>query len=157
MIDSLSQSITRFTCQPGLPSSAAGLAERQLRPAAQPGDLAQPAIGIDNVRVADGFQQRQIGYRVAVGVTVAELVTALNCKLADMIGLCLAICVEIDGAVVPPVGDPQPGCYHCGGTKHRADRPDDLLTGSTDDNDVVAVSSVALQQSARLGVDESGR
>ena len=62
--------------------------ERQHRPTAGDGLLAQRAVGVDHRRVTDGLEHRQVGDRVGVGVAVLEGVALARGELADRLRPC---------------------------------------------------------------------
>src|SRR5262249_45822803 len=128
------------------------MAELQHRPVAVDGYATQAAIGVDGGRMADGGQQRYIGDPVGVRVRGVEGVLASLRHLPYRGDLLLAGRVERHLAGVPAVPDHHAGRDDVGRAEQFADRPDDLVTGGGDEDDIPPGREMLLDKRGRFGV-----
>ena len=136
------------------PGRERGLVEAEDRPAAVERELSQPLVGVDDDRVADRFEERQVGVAVRVRGRGGEVVAVLGGERPERGCLPLAVRRPQRAAGVDAVHD----------LARRADRPveaelarellDDLLQRRRDDVCRLAAVAVLVGERERLPVDE---
>ena len=130
------------------------LVELERRPGPLDRDPLELPVGVDDHRVADRFEERQVGVAVGVGGRCGQVESLLLRELADRGGLSFAVCAAERASGVDAVDDLAGRADRAVEAELARELLDDLLQRCRDDVDGLAALAVALDELERLPIDE---